>query len=142
MRVSILDDYFNTLPTLACFAKLDDHEVTVWNDHIQDVDQLADRLRATEALVLIRERTEIRAPLLERLPNLKLISQRSVYPHIDSDACTKLSHLRARATRTLRKNYYRIAGLYRFAHPAKRIVFRRIVLSSYRQDVEQGFGKQ
>ena len=90
MRVSILDDYFNTLPTLACFAKLDDHEVTVWNDHIQDVDQLADRLRATEALVLIRERTEIRAPLLERLPNLKLISQRSVYPHIDSDACTKL----------------------------------------------------
>src|SRR5262249_15995482 len=31
-----------------------------------------------------------RAPLLERLPNLKLISQRSVYPHIDVDACTRL----------------------------------------------------
>jgi len=41
-------------------------------------------------LVLIRERTKIRAPLLERLPNLKLISQRSVYPHIDIDACTRL----------------------------------------------------
>jgi D-3-phosphoglycerate dehydrogenase len=40
--------------------------------------------------VLIRERTQIRAPLLERLPNLKLISQRSVYPHIDVDACTRL----------------------------------------------------
>src|SRR4029077_10001463 len=35
------------------------------------------------------ERTKIRAPLLERLPNLRLISQRSVYPHIDIDACTR-----------------------------------------------------
>ena len=43
----------------------------------------------TEALVLFRERTQIRAPLLERLPKLKLISQRSVYPHIDIDACTR-----------------------------------------------------
>src|SRR5262249_11915651 len=42
-----------------------------------------------EALVLIRERTQIRAPLIERLPKLKLISQRSVYPHIDIDACTR-----------------------------------------------------
>ena len=40
--------------------------------------------------MLIRERTHIRAPLLERLPKLRLISQRSVYPHIDIDACTRL----------------------------------------------------
>ena len=64
--------------------------MTIWNDHVQDVDALAGRLENTEALVLIRERTEIRAPLLERLPRLKLISQRSVYPHIDVDACTRL----------------------------------------------------
>jgi D-3-phosphoglycerate dehydrogenase len=38
---------------------------------------------------LIRERTQIRAPLLDRLDKLKLISQRSVYPHIDVAACTK-----------------------------------------------------
>jgi D-3-phosphoglycerate dehydrogenase len=64
--------------------------VTIWNDHVQDVDALAQRLHDTEVLVLIRERTKIRAPLLERLPNLRLISQRSVYPHIDVDACTRL----------------------------------------------------
>jgi D-3-phosphoglycerate dehydrogenase len=40
--------------------------------------------------VLIRERTQVRAPLLERLPALRLISQRSVYPHIDVEACTRL----------------------------------------------------
>src|SRR5580700_7114285 len=89
MKVSILDDYFDTLRTLDCFRKLAGHDVTIWNDHVQDVDALAERLRDSEALVLIRERTTIQAPLLERLPRLKLISQRSVYPHIDIDACTR-----------------------------------------------------
>src|SRR5262245_26552154 len=90
MRISILDDYFDTVRTLACFQKLNGHDVTVWNDHTQDLDTLAGRLRETEALVLIRERTQIQAPLLERLNALRLISQRSVYPHIDIDACTRL----------------------------------------------------
>ena len=90
MKITILDDYFDTLRTLECFEKLVGHDITIWNDHVQDVDTLAGRLRDTEVLVLIRERTEIRALLLERLPDLKLISQRSVYPHIDVDACTRL----------------------------------------------------
>jgi D-3-phosphoglycerate dehydrogenase len=90
MKISILDDYFDTLRTLDCFAKLKGHDVTIHNDHLQDVDALAERLKDTEVLVLIRERTQIRGPLLERLPNLKLISQRSVYPHIDIEACTRL----------------------------------------------------
>jgi len=90
MKISILDDYFDTLRTLPCFGKLAGHDVTVWNDHVQDTDALAARLHDTEVLVLFRERTQIRAPLLERLPKLKLISQRSVYPHIDVDACTRL----------------------------------------------------
>ena len=90
MKVSILDDYFDTLRTLECFRKLSAHDVTIWNDHVQDLETLSGRLRDTDALVLIRERTEIRAPLLERLPKLRLISQRSVYPHIDVAACTRL----------------------------------------------------
>jgi len=90
VKVSILDDYHDTLRTLQCFEKLASHDVTIWNDHVQDVDSLAARLHDTEALVLIRERTQVRAPLLERLPRLRLISQRSVYPHIDIDACTRL----------------------------------------------------
>ena len=89
MKISILDDYFDTVRTLACFRKLDGHEVTAWTDHTQDLDTLAERLKDTEVLVLIRERTEIREPLLERLDALRLISQRSVYPHIDIDACTR-----------------------------------------------------
>lgn len=89
MKITILDDYFDTLRTLPCFAKLDGHEVTVWTDHVQATEPLVERLRETEALVLFRERTEIQADLLDQLPNLKLISQRSVYPHIDVEACTR-----------------------------------------------------
>jgi D-3-phosphoglycerate dehydrogenase len=90
MKVSILDDYFDTIRTLDCFRKLDGYDVKIWNDHVQDVDALADRLKDTDILVLMRERTKIHKSLLERLPKLKLISQRSVYPHIDIDTCTSL----------------------------------------------------
>ena len=89
VRITILDDYFDTLRTLSCFRKLDGHQVDIWTDHVHKTDALAERLKDTEVLVLIRERTEIRAPLLECLDKLRLISQRSVYPHIDIAACTR-----------------------------------------------------
>jgi len=93
MKVSVLDDYFDTLRTLDCFKKLAGHDVTIWNDHVQDVDaRWPERLREAEALVLIRERTQIRTQLLERLPKLRLISQRSVFPHIDIDSCNPARH--------------------------------------------------
>lgn len=90
MKIAILDDSFDTLRTLSCFAKLSGHQVTVWNDHVEDEGLLAARLQDAEVLVLIRERTAIQAPLLEKLPHLRLISQRSVYPHIDIEACSRL----------------------------------------------------
>jgi len=89
MHITILDDYFDTLRTLRCFEKLQGHQVDIWTDHVQDTDALAERLKDTNVLVLIRERTKIQAPLLDKLPHLKLISQRSVYPHIDIEACTR-----------------------------------------------------
>jgi len=88
MKIAILDDWFDTLRRLPCYSLLRDHEVTVWTDHMEDIDVLAQRLADTEALVLIRERTTIRRELIERLPKLRLISQRSVYPHIDVAACS------------------------------------------------------
>jgi D-3-phosphoglycerate dehydrogenase len=90
VKVSILDDYFDTLRALPCFRKLDGPDVEIWNDHVDDIDVLARRLKETEAPVLSRERTKTSGPLLERLPRLQLISQRSVYPHIDIEACTGL----------------------------------------------------
>ena len=89
MNITILDDYQDTIRTLPCFSKVAGHHITIWNDHTKDTDALAERLRDTEALALLRERTPIRAPLLERLDKLRLISQVGVYPHIDAEACTR-----------------------------------------------------
>src|SRR6059036_4111281 len=89
MNITILDDYQDTIRTLACFGKAAGHHVTIWNDHTKDVTMLAARLKDTEALALIRERTPIRAPLLERLGKLRLISQGGVFPHVDVEAATK-----------------------------------------------------
>src|SRR5213592_3571026 len=89
MNITILDDYQDTIRTLACYSRVAGHTVTIWNDHTKDVDTPAGRLKDTEALVLIRERTPIRAPLLERLDKLRLISQAGVFPHVDVDACTR-----------------------------------------------------
>ena len=89
MNITILDDYFDTIRTLPCCEKLQGHHLAIWNDHVQDTETLAERLKDTDVLVLIRERTKISGELLQRLPRLKLISQRSVYPHIDIEACNR-----------------------------------------------------
>ena len=90
MQITVLDDYSDTVRTLSSFGQLAGHDVEIWTDHVQDTDALAARLQSTDILVLLRERCKIRTPLLEKLPKLKLISQRSVYPHIDVDTCTRL----------------------------------------------------
>jgi D-3-phosphoglycerate dehydrogenase len=89
VKITILDDYQDVVRQLDAYRKIAAHDVTIWNDHTKDEDVLAERLRDTEALVLIRERTPVRASLIARLPRLQLISQRSVYPHIDVPALTE-----------------------------------------------------
>lgn len=90
MRIAIPDDYQNVIRTLDCFRRLSAHEVTVFHEvQPASLDQLASRFADADALVLTRERTRIDAALLDRLPNLKLISQTGkVSGHLDLDACT------------------------------------------------------
>jgi D-3-phosphoglycerate dehydrogenase len=83
MKIAILDDYQDTIRTLNAFRKMAGQDVTIWKDHTKDVDTLAARLKDTEVLVLLRERTPIRAPLLDRLDRLRMITQ------VDIPACTK-----------------------------------------------------
>jgi len=88
MKITILDDTYDVVRSLPNFRLVEGHEVTVWNDHTKSEDELAGRLADTEVLMLLRERTPIRAPLLARLPRLRLITLNGVTPHIDLDACT------------------------------------------------------
>lgn len=90
MKIVIPDDYQDAVRTLDCFNKVKDHQITIYRDTVRDIDTLAARFHDAEALVLIRERTPITEALLDRLPNLKLISQTGKgTAHIDIDACTR-----------------------------------------------------
>ena len=92
MNLALLDDYLSvvaTLPSVAEFLTRDDHRVTIWKDHTRDVATLAERLRDTDALVLLRERTPVTAELIARLPRLRMITLNGPYPHVDVAACTQ-----------------------------------------------------
>ncbi|MFW2589476.1 D-2-hydroxyacid dehydrogenase family protein [Sagittula sp. SSi028] len=88
MKIHILDDWFDTLRGLPCFDLLSGHDVTVWTDHEPDPVKLAGRVKDADCVVLFRERTKVTRALLDHLPNLRLISQRGAYPHVDVEACT------------------------------------------------------
>ena len=86
-----MEDYQGAVERLACFAEArPNHELVVRTRRPVDLADRAAQIGDAEALVLIRERTPIDAPLLDRLPHLRLICQtgRGV-PHIDLEACTE-----------------------------------------------------
>ena len=90
IKIVILDDYQDVVRQLSSFSRLDQHDVTVYNDSVTDLGTLVERLRDADAIVLIRERTWINDELLARLPRLRLISQTSGgVAHVDVEACTR-----------------------------------------------------
>jgi D-3-phosphoglycerate dehydrogenase len=90
MRVVIPDDYQDAVRHLDCFSRIKGFDVEIHNDTVTGVDALARRLAQADAIVLIRARTAITAPLLERLPKLRFISQTGhAAGHIDLAACRK-----------------------------------------------------
>lgn len=90
MRIAIPDDYQDCVRGLDCYARLADHDVTVFHDNVKEIDALAARFADADAIVLTRERTVVTAALLDRLPRLRLISQTGkVAGHVDLRACTE-----------------------------------------------------
>ncbi len=90
MNIVIPDDYQDAVRHLDCFAKLAGHQVTIYHDTVKDLDALAQRFQDADALVLIRERTQITDALLARLPRLQQIAQTGRgTTHIDLDACAR-----------------------------------------------------
>jgi D-3-phosphoglycerate dehydrogenase len=88
MRVVIPDDYQDCVRHLKCFDKLKQHEVTIYNDTVHHLEELVNRFKDAQAIVLTRDRTTIKRELLERLPNLQIISQTGkMASHVDLKAC-------------------------------------------------------
>ena len=88
MKIAIVDDWSKSLRSLSCFAKLDNLDVTIFSDYISTIDDRIRQLDQFDAVVLIRERTQITHTLLQGLPKLKFISLFGSCPHIDIQSCS------------------------------------------------------
>ena len=74
MRIVLLDDYQGVALELADWSRiLGSHEVVSFRDHIEDEDELVRRVGAVDVLCIMRERTSVMRPLIDKLPSLKLI---------------------------------------------------------------------
>src|ERR1700685_2911544 len=73
--IAILDDYQGVALEMADWSPLEGRaHISVFRDHISDVTELVSRLSPFEVVCVLRERTPLPRPILERLPNLKLIA--------------------------------------------------------------------
>lgn len=88
-RIAVLDDYPGCVPTLRAFARVADRDVAVYRSPAASPAALVERLQGVQALVLIRERTAIGEAVLERLPQLRIISTAGAAPgNLDVAACS------------------------------------------------------
>jgi hypothetical protein len=75
LRVAVLDDYQNVALSMADWSALKGRAaVTVFNDHIADVDAVVSRLLPFDIVCVMRERTPMTRAVIERLPKLRLIA--------------------------------------------------------------------
>ncbi|MGJ5178445.1 D-2-hydroxyacid dehydrogenase family protein [Bradyrhizobium oligotrophicum] len=74
LRCAILDDYYDTVLSLADWPRLADKvDVTAFTHPFTDEDAAAAALADTDIICAMRERTPFPRTLIERLPNLKLL---------------------------------------------------------------------
>jgi phosphoglycerate dehydrogenase-like enzyme len=73
--VAVLDDYQNVALSMADWSPLKGRaSITVFNDHVADVDAVVSRLLPFDIVCVMRERTPMTRALIERLPKLRLIA--------------------------------------------------------------------
>jgi phosphoglycerate dehydrogenase-like enzyme len=73
--VAILDDYQNVALASADWSPVSARaDVTVFNDHVADVDALVERLLPFDVVMVMRERTPLPRNVIERLPRLGMIA--------------------------------------------------------------------
>ena len=73
-RVAVIDDYQGVALTVADWSAVGPAgTVTSYQDHLTELDEIVERLGASDVVVAMRERTPFPRALLERLPELKLL---------------------------------------------------------------------
>jgi phosphoglycerate dehydrogenase-like enzyme len=89
-KVAILDDYAGVALKVADWSRVQEKaQVTVFDAHLTE-DEAVDALQTFDVLCTLRERMALPRSLIERLPNLKLITIIGMsLPNLDMDAATE-----------------------------------------------------
>src|SRR4051812_3273561 len=88
MQIAILDDYQRAALEVADWTPLAGCDIVAFDDHLADLDDLAQRLKPFEVIVAMRERTAFPRRLIEQLPALQLlVTTGMVNAAIDLEAC-------------------------------------------------------
>ncbi|MCV7178695.1 D-2-hydroxyacid dehydrogenase family protein [Mycolicibacterium sphagni] len=75
VQVAVLDDYQNVALEMVDWSVVAERaDITVFNDHVFDSDELVARLAAFDVIFVMRERTPLPRSIIERLPRLKMIA--------------------------------------------------------------------
>src|SRR6476660_2324725 len=74
-KIAVLDDYQNVALQSADWSVLRDRaDIAVFQNHLADPDAVIERLLPFDVVCVMRERTPLPRNIIERLPNLKLIT--------------------------------------------------------------------
>lgn len=75
MKIAILDDYQNVAMKYADWSRvLAKADVTVFDDHLSEPDDVVARLEPFDVICVMRERTPLPRAVIERLPRLRMIA--------------------------------------------------------------------
>ena len=95
IRIALMDDYQGVALQSADWSSLPEGTaVEAFHDHLEDEDAVAARLQGLDVVMALRERTPFPRSLLERLPDLKLLTSAGMgNAAIDVGAATELGIL-------------------------------------------------
>jgi D-3-phosphoglycerate dehydrogenase len=90
MKIAVIHDYADVFRATRAYQKLSGHQVVVHTDAYTDPARVVEQAAGCDALLLTQQRVTITRQVVERLPDLKFISQTggNVY-HLDVAACTE-----------------------------------------------------
>lgn len=72
-KLALLDDYQGIAATIVPWGDLPGVEVTSFQDHLYEADEVVERLQGFDGVMAMRERTAFPREVIERLPDLKLL---------------------------------------------------------------------
>jgi len=91
VRLLVPDDYNDAYGSSEVFGRLRERcDVTIYTNAFRSADEAVERIGDAEIIVANRERTPLKADVLDRLPNLRLIAQTGARgAHLDIPAATE-----------------------------------------------------